>query len=66
MVFTFLPYLRNNVTRLVNKKPYYSFSINEEYYKKQYTHVNKIPYYVGDNFFNYYKTTSDINEVSVL
>jgi len=57
IVFTFLPYLSRG------SKPHYSFSINEEYYKKQVTHINRITYYVGDSYLQTYQNEKEIAEL---
>lgn len=41
----------------------YQFDRDEIYYKKIESGYNKIKYYVGDKFIEYYKTKNDISNV---
>ena len=66
ILFILIPYLKNSVFQIFKQKPYFSFSIKEDFYKKQITHINKIAYYVGDNYLQYYKTDKEKEEVLLI
>lgn len=62
ILFSVLPYLFQSVKNfllyfilfLTFQKPYYQFFIDEEFYKKMTTSINRVDYFVGDRFLKAY------------
>ena len=69
ILFSVIPYLFQSVIFILiysKQKPYYQFSMDEEFYKKMTTSINKIEYFVGDRYLKAFNNVNLVKNVRLI